>query len=525
MALKISTILRQYPLRFSAFAAVVFMMTATSTHAGFEWIPSKDKPAEQSEEALVPVSPPALVEVAPMADPSMMPPAQNLLAPMPEQIVEPPMPKDQTLQAPPGAMPVIQTKRFDTQNPAPFIEGVPPRMMPPLPPSATVPAPFVEGLPPQHIMPPLPPSAAMPAPIINYDITDGFGNDVPLAIALTEIVPASYAYAFGDNVNAGERVSWTGGKPWPDTLVDMIMPLGLKIDVQGRMVVIRRTGAPSMQMAPEKKNIESLSPADKGAPQKQDAPAAKNQQLDIYDVRRQIINDPGTNRTNQPAQTLEMIKETTTSTESMPAQPKIIPPAEDLDPLPGMTQNETSVPTQPDDVTADILREMAIPAKDIEENEKQNSMQKPAILSKKEPIKAEGPTSPKALPPTFSDLPKPLLAETDQAVAAVVAEAKMPQDSELSAAPSQKGLWEAQKGDSLRRTLDSWSRKANIELVWESSHDYTIESNVMVSGDIQRALKMVFSQGLSAEKAPLMTFIEQSGTQRGKVIIQDDSAG
>jgi hypothetical protein len=361
----------------------------------------------------------------------------------------------------------------------------------------------------------------MPAPAENYDMTEGFGNDVPLAIALTEIVPASYAYAFGDNVNAGQRVSWTGGKPWPDTLLEMVSPLGLRTDIQGRMVVIRSTGAAT---TPQKASIESVPLPESAAPQKQ-AAAAQDQQLDIYDVRRQIINDPGTNRANQPAQTLEMIKETTTSTESMPGQSKIIPPAEDLDPLPGMTQDETSAPPPTDDVTADVLREMALPAKDMEADEKKALLEKPILLDKKDPVKAEGATSPKALPPTFSDLPKPLLAETDQAVAAVVAEAKMPQDSELSAAPSQKGLWEAQKGDSLRRTLDSWSRKANIELVWESSHDYTIESNVMVSGDVQRALKMVFSQGLSAEKAPLMTFIEQSGPQRGKVIIQDDSAG
>jgi hypothetical protein len=67
----------------------------------------------------------------------------------------------------------------------------------------------------------------------------GFGRDLPLALALSQIVPPEYSYAFGDNVNAGATVSWQGGKPWNEILDSMLAPQGLQAVIQNRQVVIR----------------------------------------------------------------------------------------------------------------------------------------------------------------------------------------------------------------------------------------------------------------------------------------------
>ncbi len=66
----------------------------------------------------------------------------------------------------------------------------------------------------------------------------GFATDIPLALALRQIVPADYSYAFGEGVNPGLRVSWNGGKPWNEVVSDMISPLGYSVLIQNKSVRI-----------------------------------------------------------------------------------------------------------------------------------------------------------------------------------------------------------------------------------------------------------------------------------------------
>lgn len=60
-----------------------------------------------------------------------------------------------------------------------------------------------------------------------FDVIDGFGKDLPLALALRQVVPARYAFSFGQGVNAGTKVSWVGGKPWNEVLEATLTPIGL----------------------------------------------------------------------------------------------------------------------------------------------------------------------------------------------------------------------------------------------------------------------------------------------------------
>lgn len=66
----------------------------------------------------------------------------------------------------------------------------------------------------------------------SFDVIEGFGSDMPLALTLRQIVPARYAYAFGKGVNPGVFASWEGGLPWNEVLANTLDPLnyGFKID-------------------------------------------------------------------------------------------------------------------------------------------------------------------------------------------------------------------------------------------------------------------------------------------------------
>ena len=79
-----------------------------------------------------------------------------------------------------------------------------------------------------------------PAPASRFGSVEGFGNDIPLAMAMQQIVPSDYAYYFGEGVSPSTPVSWNGGKPWNMVVADMIAPAGMRLDVQGNVISIKR---------------------------------------------------------------------------------------------------------------------------------------------------------------------------------------------------------------------------------------------------------------------------------------------
>jgi hypothetical protein len=75
-----------------------------------------------------------------------------------------------------------------------------------------------------------------------YDEAVGFGRDLPLPLALSQIVPPEYTYAFGQNVNVGANVSWQGGKPWNEVLNQMLAKNGMIAVIEANQVTIRNAG-------------------------------------------------------------------------------------------------------------------------------------------------------------------------------------------------------------------------------------------------------------------------------------------
>lgn len=82
-----------------------------------------------------------------------------------------------------------------------------------------------------------------PAPVMSsatgFEEAVGFGKELPLALALSQVVPSDYSFSFGQNVNVGSTVSWQGGKSWDSVLQEMLAPVGMKAVISGKQVVIQ----------------------------------------------------------------------------------------------------------------------------------------------------------------------------------------------------------------------------------------------------------------------------------------------
>ena len=76
---------------------------------------------------------------------------------------------------------------------------------------------------------------------VRVGMADGFGKDVPLKVALLQILPLNVTAQFGQGVDAEQVVDWSGGKPWQAVLHDVVQPLHLRATVSGSVVRIDPT--------------------------------------------------------------------------------------------------------------------------------------------------------------------------------------------------------------------------------------------------------------------------------------------
>jgi hypothetical protein len=94
------------------------------------------------------------------------------------------------------------------------------------------------------------PTASAPASYnSNYQVAEGFGRDLPLVMALRQIVPPQYGFVFDQGIDISGQVSWQGGKPWDIVLQQTLAPLGLQGMINGNVVTITRAGQPMYQPA------------------------------------------------------------------------------------------------------------------------------------------------------------------------------------------------------------------------------------------------------------------------------------
>ena len=69
-------------------------------------------------------------------------------------------------------------------------------------------------------------------------VANGFGQQVPLAFATRQIVPAGVKTTFGPDVDQAALVDWTGGRPWVEVLRAAVHPLGLHVTVRWMAISI-----------------------------------------------------------------------------------------------------------------------------------------------------------------------------------------------------------------------------------------------------------------------------------------------
>jgi len=404
------------------------MMTPAPARAGFKWVP----PEEASQ----------VISSAPVAS---APATRSTSSAMPEftpQVIEAPARAPST----PSLADVTTT-----------IEA----------PATTVAAPVIEPVEPAA-------SPSLAAPVPSFSIADdqekpvlGFANNVPLSVALRQVLPAEYSFSVAQDVSLGTIVSWRGGSSWRHVLKAMLLPAGLSSKEDGStvQVVPAMTASSSSSSAPVSGQVLT-------------APAGA--QIAAPVIEGEILAPPAS-ALAAPEHTLPVLQGEEPKLQAIDAPLKLQAPA------------------------ASPVSSLSL-----------DSGKPVPLLS---PASAKGMAAPKEIsaPATMGYLVPPTKAA--------------PAAPELTAAPLSLGtaspvhgdtfdMWAAEKGQTLHEVLEKWCRRAQVELTWQSEYDYPLQANVSLNGSFEDAVRALLFGFEGARPQPIGQLHKNADAGQMVLIVQ-----
>lgn len=302
----------------------------------------------------------------------------------------------------------------------------------------------------------------------------GFGSEIPLALALGQIVPADFVPSYASGVNPAVKLSWNGGKPWDQVLNEALAVHGLAAQIDGKSVVVHHSAGlesrahPNTHMIP----LEASESAPSG-------PEMEAQEKASMSAERPVVTGEGT-ANNYPRRT---------------------PPQRDL----GAAQNqnglysETPAPPVMND-NKDIIVEQGAP----EEAEAAASYEPAAAPALPVMPMTEGENKVQAsaqpLKISYADEARgnsdELFARSAPAEASHVVQQKAILD------PFEIRFWQADGQQNLKDVLVSWSGNAGVELIWDSGYDYKLPKGISLHGTFPDAVTQLFNLYGNAEPRP-----------------------
>ena len=305
-------------------------------------------------------------------------------------------------------------------------------------PQAQSPAPVPTGL----LQEPAPvqvPALAPITPVIieGHDtVVRGFAKNVPLAVALRQILPPGVGFSIDQDVSLGALVSWKGGKPWRDVLKDMVTTAGLTTREDGAMVVVARPKSDAAKAA---------------AVQAQTLPTP----LAAVDVPVSGVSAPAVSEVS-----------------SVPL------PASGVEPA-------------------------LSPAPELQATGGAGAASAKAVVA---PVPVSVPPAP---PEHVLTLPPSMAAESNIAPSVPVEPVAE--------------IWTANRGDTIRKTLENWSRRAGVEMIWQAEYDYPLQASLTLTGSFEDVTRNLLGGFEEAKPQPIGTL--HNGEKAGQAVLVVQARG
>lgn len=119
------------------------------------------------------------------------------------------------------------------------------------------------------------------------------GKRVPIALAVTELIPSGYRFVIERGIDPMLPISWEKGAMWTDVLGEALTPHGLHAHVKGRLVRISYEPAPAEDMADDAMTRYAATPDDTPADAEDNAAASGDAGKAVYDKRQKWVGHSG----------------------------------------------------------------------------------------------------------------------------------------------------------------------------------------------------------------------------------------
>lgn len=301
----------------------------------------------------------------------------------------------------------------------------------------------------------------------NYETVVGFGSDIPLALAMRQIVPAEYSYSFGDSVNPGLRISWNGGRPWNEVLADALTPHDMHAVINEKSVWVRQ-GPPARPPATQITAVPEIA------------------ETVVTPIPEPVmaIAEPA------PAEASEPVSAPDT------ASSKPVP----LSAFDDAGQEEMPPQSYPRRIPMPIDRGDYFAAQDFiatDGPESTNAANTVAVAPALTPSPFAEEPPPPATPPQEVTMPQ------QEPAMVMMPESALKADSAPVLDPFEIRFWHAEQGDSLKNILEDWASKSGVAILWNAGRDYVLPAPVRMHGTFPDAVTHVLTSYNAAPSRPL----------------------
>lgn len=387
----------------------------------------------------------------------------------------------------------------------------------------------------------------------------GFGSDLPLAIALQQIVPAGFQFAFGVGVNPGTSVSWEGGKPWKTVLSETLAPKGYGFVIDNNVVkVVEHGGAPApAHIAPMPLPVSDVAPANDlpnvtGIEPMAVAPAASSSNVvsvqgadaaammkapaDPVNIRRQkpsLLSRAKNLGNRLGGETGQTVPEETAPKSNVKKSPdtnapEVLPRVKNtVVEKESVTITETKTEVKPPASAPAAMPEVS---KDIQWSEAPAVSDTAPMNITRNAEMTSAPAAP-LLPPAMDapaldapmmDTPamiSPVPAPKAPTPPPVTSGINMASDT-APAATLAPATWHGARGQTLRDVLKSWSDVAGVELYWAIDYDFRLQKDVGYPGSYDEAVGNLLDLFAGVRPQPYGQLHQENGNGQRVLVIK-----
>ena len=201
----------------------------------------------------------------------------------------------------------------------------------------------------------------------HFDVIEGFGTDMPLALALRQIVPPQYAFSFGNGVNPGMRISWQGGKAWNEVLADALAPAGVNVGIHNKKVLLRTDNTVQPTTTEEAAVEETIKPAFED-----DVAAVEKEGITHEDTADNMVEDAYEDTAEEISESVEHVEDALDeAADTTPAAAPEKAMNDALHDVYGTTDDAVpdDAPIQLEKATSTMVEELLEPVETIEDQE------------------------------------------------------------------------------------------------------------------------------------------------------------